>query len=159
MQYNDKELKEALKIFGETYIAELSDELRRLDKKASGDLLKSLDTRIIKTAMGTKYTIQILAEGYLKFVDEGRRPGKMPPISAISKWTRLKGIPQSAAFPIAKSIGLRGIKPTNVIENSLNKITRNRNLNNLEDDLTDWVDGVIDQLLIDLSKNKNITIS
>ena len=95
MKYDDKELREALEIFGKSYIAELSDLLRKEDKVASGNLIKSLDTRVIKTAFGTLYTIQLIAEDYLQYVDGGRRPGKRPPIQAIRKWVRFKGIPQS----------------------------------------------------------------
>ena len=49
---------------------------------------------------------------YGTFVDQGRKPGKQPPISKIRQWLSIKGIPQKAAFPIAKKIGRYGIKPT-----------------------------------------------
>ena len=65
---------------------------------------------------------------YFPFVEEGRRPGRMPPVSAIAKWIKEKPIKirgadgkfkskskaniNSAAFGIAKSIGEFGIKPT-----------------------------------------------
>jgi len=159
MRRDDTKLIEALKIFGQTYVAELGDQLRKLDKKASGKLLSSLETRVIKTGFGTDYTIEILAEDYLKYVDDGRKPNlKPPPIAEITRWTRLKGIPQRLAFPIAKSIGKIGIEPTNVIAKTLAKVTRSRGLNVLEDDMADWVDDIVGQLLFDISKNKNITV-
>lgn len=155
----DEGLKDALKIFGEAYIAELSIMLRKLDKKASGDLLKSLDTRLIKTAFGTIYTIQLVAEDYLEFVDGGRRPNrKPPPIQAIKKWTRFKGIPEGAAYPIAKSIGEKGIKPTNVISKSLQKLTRSKGFRELQEDAGDWLEDLVAQLMFDVSKNNNITV-
>lgn len=152
------ELKEALEIFGKSYVAELGDQLRKLDKKASGDLLKSLDSRVIQTAMGTIYTIQLLAEDYLKYVDKGRRAGKYPPLNAITKWVRLKGIPDSAVFPIMKKIRDKGIKPTNVISKTLQKMERGKGFNRFEEDMGDWVDDMVSQMMLDISKNNNITV-
>lgn len=154
----DEGLREALEIFGKEYIAELSNELRRLDKKASGKLLQSLDTRVIKTAFGTLYTIQLRAEDYLQYVDAGRRPGTYPPISKIRQWTRVKGIPENAAFPIARKIKEKGIKPTNVISKSLTKTLNGMKFRQLEDGMSDWVDDMVSQLLVDVSKNNNLTV-
>lgn len=156
---NDEGLKDALKIFGEAYVAELSIMLRKEDKVASGKLLKSLDTRVIKTAMGTIYTIQLIAEDYLEYVDGGRRPNKKPPpIQAIRKWVRFKGIPLNAAYPIARSIGKKGIKPTNVIQKSLQRLTRSKGFRELEEDAGDWLEDLVAQLMFDVSKNNNITV-
>lgn len=155
---DDKDLREALEIFGKSYIAELSNQLRKADKVASGDLIKSLDTRVIKTAMGTVYTIQLLAEDYLQFVDAGRRPGTYPPLGKIRKWASLKGIPQSAVFPIMRKIKEEGIKATNVIPKTLNKVQNGRSFSDFEDDVSDWVEDVIEQLFLDISKNNNITV-
>lgn len=155
---NDKKLKEALEIFGKEYIEELGNNLLKLDKKASGELLRSLDSRVITTAFGTRYTIEILGADYLKFVDEGRRAGKQPPLSAIRRWVRLKGINEASAYPIARSIGERGIKATNVIEKTLRDVNKGRSFRKLEDGLFDWVDEMVDNLILDLSKNKNITV-
>lgn len=50
------------------------------------------------------------------FAEKGRRPGKMPPISAIELWVRRKaGVSasesRSVAFLIARAIGRRGTRP------------------------------------------------
>lgn len=53
---------------------------------------------------------------YAIFVDKGRRPGKQPPINTIEGWCKRKGIPTSAAFPIARKIGERGLKGTGFLK-------------------------------------------
>jgi len=151
-------LATALDIFGKEYIEELGKELKAAGKDASGNLIRSLDTRVRKTGFGTSYTLQILSEEYLKYVDEGRRAGsKQPPLQAIKDWTKLKGLDEGLAFPIAKKIAEDGIKATNVIEKALNKVQSNVAFRKLEDGVGDWVDDLIDERLSGLSKNKNIT--
>jgi hypothetical protein len=76
---------------------------------ATGWLYKEVKARVSELK-DDKYTIEISYPFYGKFIDEGRRPGKMPPIKDIADWCKIKGIPQSAAFPIAKSIGEKGFK-------------------------------------------------
>ncbi len=158
MMFNDETLREALVVFGESYIGTLSNELRRLDKKATGRLLKSLESRVIKTGFGTVYTIQLRAEDYLQWVDAGRKPGKYPPLSAIKEWTRAKGISEKLAFPIARSIAKNGIKKTDVIQKSLNKQLRGSQYAHLEDGVSDWVDDMVNQMILNISDNNNITV-
>lgn len=151
-------LEEALQIFGEEYIEEMAKILRKQDKIASGDLIRSLDTRVLKTGFGTSYTLKILAEEYLKYVESGRKPNsKAPPIEPIKKWTREKGIPEGLAYPIAKSIGIKGIKPVDVIAKAFDQVTRSIEFRRLENGVSDWVDDLISEKLKGLSKNKNIT--
>ncbi len=47
-----------------------------------------------------------VAYGY--WVEKGRRPGKMPPVSAIEPWARRHGV---NAFMVARAIGRRGTTP------------------------------------------------
>ena len=151
-------LKEALHVFGQEYIDAIDGILRKEDKIASGDLIKSLKPRVIKTGFGTSYTLKIIAEEYLKYVDEGRRAGsKAPPIEPIRKWAKLKGLPEGLAFPIAKSIGIKGIKPTNVIQRAFDKVFKDISYRELEDGATNWVDDLITQKFKGISKNKNLT--
>ena len=151
-------LQKALDVFGDSYIDEIDKILRGKDKVATGKLLKSLDTRVIKTGFGTSYTLKLVAEEYLKYVDEGRRAGaKAPPIQPIKDWARAKGLDEGLAFPIAKSIGEKGIKPTNVIEEAFNYVIRGAEGSKLEKGASDWVDDLILDRMKGLSKNKNIT--
>lgn len=71
----------------------------------------------------TWIAVDISLLDYWRYVEYGRRPGKMPPISAIEEWIKIKPITPSAyggkkvpttrslAYLIARKIGLEGIKP------------------------------------------------
>lgn len=79
-------------------------------KDATGNLIRSLRYEIIWD--GTVLDIQFSMADYGQFVESGRKPNsKQPPISAITPWLAVKGIPQQFAFPIARKIGKDGIKP------------------------------------------------
>jgi hypothetical protein len=129
-------LIEAMNELGEDLVKELVKELISSDKKASGDLIKSIHYKVIE---GTnQFMLHIIDNGTLKYVDAGRKPGKMPPTSAILPWIKQRKIKprdkktgrfitdKAGAFLIARSIGENGIKPTNVIRKSLDKIYSNR---------------------------------
>ncbi|EFX61756.1 hypothetical protein DAPPUDRAFT_271961, partial [Daphnia pulex] len=104
-------LKVVMDKYGQDVVKELAAQLLRAGKRASGKLINSLNYDLREIA--DEIQLRILAEDYLTFVDEGRKAGKWPNISAIEKWVRIKGIPQTAVFPIAKSIYRFGIRPTN----------------------------------------------
>lgn len=112
--------------FGRFYIKTLVQQLIKHRKKSSGQLINSLKYEVRRDA--EKILFVIKSEEYLNYVDKGvngtqRSRGsqfsyrtKKPPISEISKWTQLKGLPKSAAFGIRENIFRFGIKPTNVIK-------------------------------------------
>lgn len=113
--------------FGRDYVKILGRFLlsnKPFAKVASGALLNSLDYRLVDDAKN----IQIIANKYLQYVDKGRRPGSYPPIQAIKQWASIKGIPQSAVFPIARKIFKFGIKPTNVIQKTVREIETSRTI-------------------------------
>lgn len=70
---------------------------------------------------GTKLIISLNLEPYWKYVEYGRRAGKMPPIDAIARWITIKPIvpnpingrvpdTRQLAFLIARKIGRDGIE-------------------------------------------------
>lgn len=84
-------LKKATEELGQDFIIELTKQLLDADKKASGDLLRSLDYEVIEVV--GKLMIRLKANSYILVVDGGRRPGaKQPPTSPIKKWIDIKGI-------------------------------------------------------------------
>jgi len=99
---------EILQFFGDSVVGDMRALIELNGSIATGRLLENIKVTANKTQ--DIYTLVISYPFYGKFVDEGRKPGKMPPIEDIKKWTRLKGIPESAAFPIAKKIGEKGYK-------------------------------------------------
>ncbi len=134
--------EKTLRQFGKDYVKILTIMLKKAGKKASGALINSLDFRLKETA--NEILIVLQANDYLEYVDKGRKPGKFPPIKAISKWTSLKGIPQSAAFPIAYNIFKFGIKPTNVIDKTIKEIMTSPTLaKKYEDEMVENVEKII----------------
>jgi len=119
--------------YGRDYIKVIAKLLMKAGKDASGKLIRSLSDNVQDDA--SKVQLIIESEDYFKYVDEGRKPGSFPPISDIEKWTKLKGIPQAAAFPIAKSIYKFGIKPTNIIEKSIKQFEPQL-IQDIEEDVT-----------------------
>jgi hypothetical protein len=119
-------LKKQLEILGVESIGFLTKILAENDKRATGNLIKSLDFKIIKGIDGLM--LQILAADYFKYVDAGRRPGKQPPIKSILSWIKNKPIgfknmtDNQAAFIIARSIGKKGIKPLHAMDKLVNNI-------------------------------------
>jgi hypothetical protein len=119
---------------GQELVAQLKAELSAEKKVASGSLINSIGYDLVQTDKG--WNVQITANETLKYVDQGRKPGKMPPSSALVPWVESKGISftsnsrvvttEQAAFVIARSIGEKGIKPTDVIETSMDIVFNNR---------------------------------
>ena len=116
-------LKKSLEELGTDVVAETVKLLLESNKDATGHLIKSVSYQVLDTANGL--ILNILADDYFKYVDEGRRAGsKPPPSDKILGWVKTKGISfgsgksnfkqEQIAFLIARSIGEKGIKPTNI---------------------------------------------
>ena len=80
---------------------------------------------------GTKLLISLNLEPYWRYVEYGRRAGKMPPIDAIAKWITVKQIipnpingrvpdTRQLAFLIARKIGREGFEGRKPITNIVN---------------------------------------
>lgn len=108
-----EQLVRLLSKYGTEVVAEMRTRLKNSGKVASGELFRSLEWRVVET--DDEYQLEILAAEYAEYVDKGRRPGKQPPVSKIRKWCRLRGIPEKAAYPIARKIGRFGTPPTNFL--------------------------------------------
>jgi hypothetical protein len=90
-------------------------ELVRELPKATSTLSRSIAYEVDDD--GQIWELRVEAEDYFKYVEGGRRPGKMPPLKKISDWCIVVGITASAAYPIARKIAENGIKPKNILRN------------------------------------------
>jgi len=111
MEKNKFELVPLLKELGADVVKEMTDSIKLNGTIGTGRLLNNIKVTANKT--DEKYNLVITYPFYGTFADEGRRPGTMPPLDDIKKWTKLKGIPESAAFPIALKIAKKGTKGIN----------------------------------------------
>ena len=97
----------------------LRERLAQQDHIATGALLDSVEARAVE--LSDRWRIEVLANTYGKWVNNGRKPGTMPPIDAIYQWIKVRNIGaelkkeyqrRGLAFVIAKSIKERGITPS-----------------------------------------------
>ena len=117
----NKRITDLIESLAERYRANLAPH------KASGESSKfTYDFRIEDNV----FTVSFDLVDYWWYIENGRGPGKMPPISAIEKWIEVKPIiPDSRtgkvpttkqlAFLIARSIGEKGTKGTHALDNTI----------------------------------------
>jgi hypothetical protein len=145
--------KQAMDEFGKLWVKTLREQLittQPFPKRATGKLYNSVQYRV--TQKDNDWTLTLLSEDYMKFVDKGvsgtqRRYNtpysyktKKPPISVIKQWTRVKGLPEQAAYPIQNKIFRFGLKPTNVINKSIREIEyRSKWINKFEESITEEI--------------------
>ena len=144
--------KQTLKEFGKDYVKILTIFLKKNRKVASGALINSINFKLQEKAK--EILIILESNDYLEWVDKGRRPGKYPPLRAISDWARLKGISQNAVFPIARKIFKFGIEPTNVIADTIKEIETSPTFQKkYEDTLLKNVEEIMGYQFEELNKN------
>jgi hypothetical protein len=128
----NKNLDKAFNDLGEDLVKTLVKNLLQANKRATGNLIRSVDYRVVEKANG--FLVELLAADYLTNVDEGRRAGaKQPPMKALDKWvvarkiaprdSKGKFLPrEQVKFLVARSIAKNGIKPTNVIKKTIDEV-------------------------------------
>ena len=106
-----KRVQATLEQYKEKIVTQLKDRLAQQGLVASGKLQNSIYGVVTQTG------INIFAEDYGIFVEEGRGPGKMPPRNKILEWVESKNLqsinpkykrPRDVAWMIARSIGAEG---------------------------------------------------
>lgn len=151
-------LNEYAQAWANAYTAELVAE----GKRATGDLIKSVSGEVV--VEGDIYSAVLNVADYYKYVEWGRRSGgKMPPVSAILKWVKVKPViprantltgrvptQEQLAWAIAKSIQQNGIKPTYAVRDT-NDITfrafENRLRQALQEDLEGAAYTMVEQVI------------
>lgn len=137
-----QETRDIVAKYGEELITEIVRLLRSEDKVATGSLINSFRWEAVAAAKELNY--HLISLDYFKYVDQGRRAGKQPPLREIMRWTSVKGIPQEAAFPIARNIGKFGIPATNILKRSIRNVSRNFE-QELSDHLRERIVNIIDE--------------
>lgn len=122
-----------LNSFAQTIVNRYKD---KISEYASGKLYKTIDYTI--TSQNDSYLVTINLEEYWVFLENGRRAGaKMPPVSAIENWIKVRKILprpvtlksgkqrvptiQQLAYVIARSISRKGIAPRPFMSESINQ--------------------------------------
>ena len=121
----------ALNDFGDFIITNYKSQLEA-EQMNNGELYRTISYSVSTVSSG--WVISVSLADYWRYIEYGRRPGKMPPVSAIENWIKVKQIiPHSMtlksgktviptipqlSFLIARSIGRRGIAPKPLFKNS-----------------------------------------
>ena len=122
-----------LNSFAQTIVNRYKD---KISEYSSGKLYKTINFEITKGS--SNYIVTINLEEYWINIDRGRRPGaKMPPISAIENWIKVRKIiprpivlksgkqrvptVQQLAYVIARSISRTGIAPRPFMRESIDQ--------------------------------------
>lgn len=114
-------LKIELENFAKDLISKYKDNLAANDHIASGNLANNINFNV---NMGdNSATIEITLEDYWKYVENGRKSGRFPPIDNILQWIRVKNIlpteingklptEKQLAYLIGRKIAEEGTKGT-----------------------------------------------
>jgi len=104
-----KKLDEVINKFGEAFINKMKDELDANGSIATGTLKESLNYQFETDV--DQIVMRFLSEDYGQWVEQGRKSGTFPNGYNIQALCAVKGLPERAAFPIAKNIFKFGIQP------------------------------------------------
>ena len=83
---------------------------------------------------GSLFEVIFTLQDYWKYVENGRRPGKFPPVDAIKNWIQIKPVVPRAingkvpstdqlAYLIGRKIAIKGIAPKKLLKESLEAST------------------------------------
>lgn len=105
--------------------------LLRDGKNATGELISSIKPMTPSLVNGT-FQCSLSLAPHWKYVENGRRPGKFPPIDNILDWVKTKPqlarpnrldrkelAPKQLAFLVARKIATKGIPPGNQLEEAM----------------------------------------
>lgn len=125
-------LQEVLTEYAERLRNQYQDNLIMDDKLASGKLLNSVEYLIEKG--GNEISVSLKLEDYWKWVENGRGPGKFPPMDKILDWIKVKPVipdersgrlptEKQLAFLIGRKISEEGVEGTNDLQKAVDEIT------------------------------------
>lgn len=132
LEFKFTNLQNALDKFVNDFIDTYKNILIRDNKKASGNLIKSIKSLSIDFT-SSKLSGSISLADYWKYVEYGRKPGKFPPPNKILDWVKIKPIlprpingikptEKQLAFLIGRKISKYGIKAGNQFSEALDLV-------------------------------------
>lgn len=136
-----------------TPIQKLADSVGELYRKQLEDGGVSTSRKPIRAIVefnGDQLLISFELNDYWKYVEYGRKPGKMPPVDSIADWIKIKRIipepingkipdTKQLAFMIARKIGREGVEGKHVINKTVYT-------NEMESIITDIKKEIMNQL-------------
>ena len=126
-------LRKVLEDLGKFLVEEYRDNLILNNKNASDELYNSVRYIIDGKTKG-RFEVNLELMDYWKYIENGRKAGKMPPIKAIEKWIEVKPVlprpmangklptTKQLAYLISRKIGLEGIKPQPLLQQSVDNV-------------------------------------
>ena len=126
-----KHLEKALKEYAEAIRDQYKDNLERDNRRATGDLITSINSKVIVD--GNEYIIELQLEDYCKYVEWDTKP-HIPPVNKILEWVRVKPVlprpmkngklptEQQLAWMIADKISEEGTEGTHDLEDALAEV-------------------------------------
>ena len=124
-----KNLKEALEMYGQVLEDTYREQIADKNAFASGRLFDSV--KHIVQVNDTAIELSLELEDYWKWVEEGRAPGKFPPLDKIEEWIRVKPVApypdskgkvpsnEQLAFLIGRKIAQEGTEGKHLLEDAM----------------------------------------
>lgn len=124
-----RNLKEALETYGQVLEEQYREQIASTGAFASGKLFDSVHH--IVTVDDHTIDLSLSLEDYWKYIEEGRGPGKFPPLDKIEEWIRIKPVapyPDSRgkvpsnkqlAFLIGRKIAEEGTEGRHLLDNAI----------------------------------------
>ena len=145
-EYIDTALDSLMNEFQNAYASKLQE----TNHYASGNL--ALNQKHYFVFDGRYYRIYLQLEDYWKYLEYGTKP-HFPPVEKIAEWIRIKPVlprpnakgklptQNQLAFLIARSISVKGTKPTHTLQQTINDFQLSKKVKKL------FIDAVKKQLV------------
>ena len=153
---------EVLNKYGQLLVEEYKSRLDSENITASSKLKNSV--KYILNVNDADIELNLSLAHYWKYVDNGRKAGKWPPIDKIIEWIKVKPIipdnrfgrlptEKQLAYLIGRKIYEKGIEPKHTLHNSINDIMDTIFMDELEGAITQDIDEMVEVEILFLIKD------